>query len=110
MLGLTVAVIFCVFGGLFIYNRVVQPEGPSQIGDVEAYRGGAGGSPQMVIDYHKQATELWKSGKKEEAKNIAQKGIDENKSLTLDEQGEIPGQLLIVQNLYGIVEGTYRGD
>lgn len=77
---------------------------------IKPYKGGPGGDPKLVTDYRDEAVKLWESGKKEEAKVVARKGIDENKRLTVDQQGQVPGQMSKIYDLYDITIGSYIGE
>lgn len=76
--------------------------------DKPYYTQGNGGDYQEIIDTHEQAIAAWKRGDKQKAKELAQRGLDENKNLTTDQQKKIPNQMSKIFDLYDITQGSYE--
>lgn len=106
---LSVCAIVLVFFVYYFYARTgISPSNdPNNNVKIEPYKGGPGGNHKLVTSYRDEAVRLWKLGKKEEAKVVAQKGIEENKKLTVEQQGQIPGQMGKMYDLYDIAAGEY---
>ncbi len=94
----------------FFYNYTyVKNSGPNST-ESTVYKGGPGGDSEKVTEYHTQAVAAWKQGNKEQAKELAKKGLAENEKLTIDQQSSIKNQTGIVFDMFDITKGTYKAE
>lgn len=87
-------------------NVIFLPSGDAN--DKPYYTQGKGGDYKEIIDTHEQAIAAWKRGDKQKAKELAQRGLDENKNLTTEQQKKIPDQMNKIFDLYDISQGSYE--
>lgn len=105
-------IIFVITLLVFLINKDNKKDDSSNLPQTKAeisdFNGGSGGDPKLVLDYYNKAMDSYKAGKKDEAKLLAEKAIEEKDKLTLEQQNELPRKSEISYNLYDITKGTYN--
>ncbi len=71
------------------------------------YKPGTGGDVLVFNRAYEDALVAWKSGDKEKAKELAQKGLDENEKLSVQQQETIDYQIEKIRILYDLTKGRY---
>lgn len=103
---LTVVVVI-LLGGMLALQILNPTLLPGVINQTQTSKKGQGGEPKLVEQYHSEAVAAWKAGDKQKAKELAQKGLDENDQLTPKQQLEVPDQMGKAFEMYEISRGIY---
>lgn len=81
---------------------------PNPKGSLIEERKVTGGDPAQLIKYHEDAVAAWRTGDKERAKELAQKGLDLNDQLTNDQLMSIQDQPDKIYDMSDILRGSYE--
>lgn len=105
---LTLFVSIAVFVLYFYKSEMFSQHKTNTTSEQTSPKEGAGGDPAVVTKYHDDALSAWKSGDKQKAKELAQKGLDANDQLTYKQQLEVPHQMSTVLEMNDIATGAYN--
>lgn len=97
-------VVFIVIG-YFLYTTPPSFFGSQEATKEKGFGQGEGGDPKAIINYNDQAVAAWKSGDKEKAQELAQKGVEAGKSLTSAQMKELPDPIETSYNLQTMAGG-----
>ena len=110
----SLAIIGLMIGAALVFLDKGDPDAkenePNPTNPLIEERKVTGGDPAQVIKYHEDAVTAWRSGDKEKAKELAQKGLDLNDQLTNDQLTTIPNQSDKIYDMSDITEGSYEED